>query len=468
MTKIKFGTDGWRAIIAKEYTVDNVIRVAEGTALWMQKHNYNKVVIGHDCRFAGQLFAETATRVFGAYNIRVNLAKGFVSTPMVSLGVVKTKSDLGVVITASHNPPSYNGFKLKSAFGGPTIPSDIAAVENMIPEAVKTDLPELSDMFDQGLLNYIDLENIYIDHVRANFDLDVIKNADFKVAYDAMYGAGQRAMARILPNAVLLHCEDNPSFMGQAPEPIHRNLGELSDLIKQSPDIHLGIANDGDADRIGMYDEDGNFVDSHHILLLLLLYMYKYKSLNGKVVITFSVTDKMKRLAEQFGLECEVTKIGFKYIAEIMTKEDVLVGGEESGGLAVKGHIPERDGIWIGLLILEFMAKTGKSVKALIQDVYDLVGPFAFDRDDLHIKEEQKQSIIAACKANAYQSFGEYPIQKTETIDGFKFYLNENEWIMIRPSGTEPVLRVYAQAPSAERVRTILDAARDTVLGVEV
>ena len=365
MTKIKFGTDGWRAIIAKDYTVDNVKRVAEGTALWMTKNGYSKVVIGHDCRFGGQMFAETTAQVFGAHGIKVNIAKGFVSTPMVSLGVVKTKSDLGVVITASHNPPAYNGFKLKSSFGGPTIPAHIAEVEALLPDSVDRELPELDEMFEKGLLNYIDLENIYIDHVKENFDLDMIKKAGFKVAYDAMYGAGQRAMQTILPDAVLLHCDDDPSFKGQAPEPIHRNLTELSNLIKNDPSIALGIANDGDADRIGMYDQDGNFVDSHHILLLLLLYLYKYKNQTGKVVITFSVTDKMKKLADQFGLESEVTKIGFKYIAEIMTTEDVLVGGEESGGLAVKGHIPERDGIWIGLMILEFMAKTGKSLKEI-------------------------------------------------------------------------------------------------------
>ena len=469
MNKIKFGTDGWRAIIAKEYTVDNVIRVSEGTALWMKKNNFGKVVIGHDCRFGGAMFAQTAARVFGAYGIRVNMANGFVSTPMVSLGVVKTKSDLGVVITASHNPPSYSGFKLKSSFGGPTIPKHISEVEALIPESVKQDLPDLDDMFDEGLLNYIDLETLYVDHVTANFDLEAIKNSNITIAYEAMYGAGQRAMQRILPDAVLLHCDDDPSFKGQAPEPIHRNLGELSELIKNDPNIQLGIANDGDADRIGMYDADGKFVDSHHILLLLLLYMHQYKKMDGKVVITFSVTDKMKKLAQRYGLEAEVTKIGFKYIAEIMTQEDVIVGGEESGGLAVKGHIPERDGIWIGLLILEFMAKTGKTIKELIHEVYDLVGPFAFDRDDLHIKEEEKQAIIATCKNNPYEAFGDYKVQLVETTDGFKFYLSDDEWVMIRPSGTEPVLRVYAQAPDMQGVRAILDATHQTLQGkVEV
>ncbi len=462
-TKIKFGTDGWRAIIAKDYTVANVMRVAEATGRFILQNEGDKVVIGHDCRFGGAMFAEATARVMGALGVKVNLAKGYVSTPMVSLGVVKTKSNLGVVITASHNPPSYNGFKLKSSFGGPSVPADVAKVEAMIPDACTLTLPTLDEMYENGLLNYIDLEGIYLKHVAENFDLDAIRNSNIKIAYDAMYGAGQNAMRKLFPQAVLLHCDENPSFRGQAPEPIHRNLKELADTIKNDPSIDVGIANDGDADRIGMYDGDGEFVDSHRILLLLLYYLYNYKKETGKVIVTFSVTDKMKKLADSYNLETEVTKIGFKYIAEIMIKEDVLVGGEESGGLAVKGHIPERDGIWNGLLILEFMAKTGKSLKELIQMVYDEVGSFAFDRDDLHIAEEKKQAIIADCKANKFEQFGDYSIKNVESIDGFKFWTNDSEWVMIRPSGTEPVLRVYAQASSMENVRKLLDATHATL-----
>jgi phosphomannomutase len=465
--KIKFGTDGWRAIIADDYTVDNVKRVTEGSALWMKEKGYTSVVIGHDCRFGGQLFSETATSIFGAHGIKVKLAKGFVSTPMVSLGVVKTNSDLGVVITASHNPPSYNGFKLKSNFGGPTIPADIAAVEALLPDVCSVEGMPLDTMQDKGLLEYVDLETIYLDHVRANFDLDLINNAGFKIAYDAMYGAGQSAVRQLLPNAVLLHCDDDPSFKGQAPEPIHKNLQELSDTIKNDQSITVGLANDGDADRIGMYDEDGNFVDSHHLLLLLLNYMVKHKDQTGKVIITFSVTDKMEKLAKQFGLDVEVTKIGFKYIAEIMTQEDVVVGGEESGGLAVKGHIPERDGIWMGLLVMEFMAKTGKTIKQLVQDIYDMVGSFSTGRDDLRITDELKHAIIDNCKNGVYDAFGDYKVGKTESVDGYKFWLAEDRWLMIRPSGTEPVLRVYAQAPDAAEVRRILDAAQGTLLQKE-
>ena len=226
----------------------------------------------------------------------------------------------------------------------------------------------------------------------------------------------------------------------------------------------MGLANDGDADRIGLYDEDGQFVDSHHILLLLLQYFYQYKKMTGNVVITFSVTDKMKKMAEIFGLPVEVTKIGFKYIAEIMTQQDVLVGGEESGGLAVKGHIPERDGIWIGLVIMEYMALTGKSIKQLIQDVYALVGSFYCDRDDLHLTNEKKIEVMERCKAGQITKIGDRAVVKTEDLDGYKFYVSDDEFIMVRASGTEPVLRVYGQAPDYTKVRVLIEKAKKTLL----
>jgi phosphomannomutase len=464
MSVIKFGTDGWRAIIAQEYTVANVERISEATAQWMLKKKMTKVVIGYDCRFGGRMFSEVSATVFGNYGIKVFLSPDFVSTPMVSLGVVKTGSDLGVVITASHNPPSYNGYKLKSSYGGPTIPSDIEEVESLVPETSLSNLPSIGELREKGLLDYLDLEQMYIEHVKANFDLDKIKSSGLKLAYDGMYGAGQNVIRKLFPDALLLHCDFNPSFMGQAPEPIEKNLKEIAGIIANN-DYNLGLANDGDADRIGLFDEDGRFVDSHHILLLLLYYMFEYKKMTGKVVITFSVTDKMKKLAELYGLQCEVTKIGFKYIAEIMTNEDVLVGGEESGGLAVKGHIPERDGVWMGILIMEFMAVTGKSIKQLIAEVYEKVGSFSFERDDHHITNAIKDEVMRKCKDGEVKMLGSRPVVRTETIDGYKFYLNDDEWIMVRASGTEPVLRIYAQTPSTAQSRTLLEEAAKSLMG---
>ena len=463
MDKVKFGTDGWRAIIAKEYTVNNVTRVAEGTAKWVKEHGGDTVVIGHDCRFGGKMFAETTARVMGAYGIKSHLAPDFISTPMVSLGIVKVKAAMGVVITASHNPPTYNGYKLKSKLGGPMIEKEVLEVEALIPDEAMTDLPTIETLYEKGLIVYTDFEQMYVDHVEANFDMDAIKNADFGVAFDPMYGAGMNAMMRLLPDAKIIHNDYNPSFKGQAPEPIMRNLHPFAELIKNDDSIKVGVATDGDADRIGMFDEDGHFVDSHHILLMLLMYKHHYQGESGKVVVSFSVTNKLEQLAHKYGLEYIVTKIGFKYIAEIMAHETVIVGGEESGGLAVSGHIPERDGIWIGMLILEFMAKTGKTLKELVAEVHKEVGSFTYDRDDLHLTEEIKQRVIADCKAEVYKSFGDYKVTRVDTIDGFRFYMGEDRWVMIRPSGTEPVLRVYAQAPTMEEVRKILNVVQEEI-----
>lgn len=465
MTKIKFGTDGWRAIIAQDYTVDNVARVSEGLAKWLlQQHQNPTVVIGHDCRFGGHLFAETATKVLCEAGIKVLLAKGFVSTPMVSLGVKQHNAHQGVVITASHNPPSYNGYKLKGAHGGPSSPDDIAAVEALIPDSAIVPANKLSVYESNGMLQYVDLEKEYIDYLHAKFNFTALQNAPYKLAYDAMFGSGQNVIRKTLPNAVLLHCDNNPSFLGTAPEPLHKNLLELSHTIANTPEIKIGLATDGDADRIGLYDEDGNFVDAHHIILLLIHYLHKYKGMSGKVVIAFSVTDRVKKLCALYNLPVEVTKIGFKYISEKMVTEDVLVGGEESGGIAVKGHIPERDGIFDGLLIYNFMIETGKTLKELCNEIYELVGTFVYERNDLTLEESKKQEIITNAAQGKYSKFGKYAIIKTEDLDGIKYYLENGGWVMLRASGTEPVLRVYAEGNSNEETLDILNDVKNTIL----
>jgi phosphomannomutase len=463
MDKIKFGTDGWRAIIAKEFTVDNVARVSIAVAKWLKQNFENpSVVLGHDCRFGGELFVMTAAKVFTNNAIKVHLAKDFVSTPMVSLGTLKLNASLGIIITASHNPPEYNGYKLKGHFGGPLMPDDIQAIEDIIPDSHGLDIDTL--VLKNDLVQTAPLEQMYIDHVKASFDLDLIKKSGLKLAYDAMYGAGQRVMQRLFPEITLLHCEYNPSFYGQAPEPIHKNLLEFSKLIQTKGDINCGLCTDGDADRIGLYDSKGHFVDSHHIILLLIKYLVEVKKYKGKVVAAFSVTPRFKKLCTHFGLDYEVTKIGFKYIAGYMLQNDVILGGEESGGIAIKGHIPERDGIWMGLTLWEYMAKEGKTLEALIEDLYKITGAFQYERDDLHITEDLKQSILKNCHSNAYSTFGDFSVKEIETIDGFKYYFENDEWLMIRASGTEPVLRLYAETENAQRTRLLLDSAKSVLL----
>lgn len=466
--KIKFGTDGWRAIIAADFTIENVARVADATASWLlASKNKPRVVIGYDTRFGGRMFAVSAAKVLASRGVRCFLSTSFASTPMVSFGTVKQKADLGIVITASHNPPSYNGYKIKGPYGGPLLPEKVEEIEKLVPGECLTNPASLEESIfrERDLISDIDLEAMYLDHVKSSFDLDAIAKSGLGIAYDAMYGAGQSVIKKILPQSRLLHCENNPGFHGRAPEPIEKNLVELAQVIKSDPNISCGIATDGDADRIGIFDAEGNFIDSHHVILLLINYLCGVKKMKGKVVTAFSVSPKVGKMCRHFGLEQQVTKIGFKHIAGVMVNEDVLLGGEESGGIAIKGHIPERDGLWIGLTLVEYMAKSGRSLTDLINEVYGIVGRFAFERSDLHLQEEIKNRIVENCAKNIYSSFGSYKIQRIENVDGYKYHFNDDEWFMVRASGTEPVLRNYAQSDSKERANLILKAAEETFLG---
>jgi phosphomannomutase len=447
--------------------VDNVVRVSEATAVWLLK-NYRKptAVIGYDCRFGGKLFAETVAKVFAGNGIKTLLSTGIASTPMVSLGVVKNKTSVGIVITASHNPPDYNGFKLKGEYGGPLLEKNVKEIENLIPALPTVDTAKLSleDFVKKGLVEYTDLETLYCKHVENNFDIKLIKKSGVHIAYDSMFGAGQNVMKRLFPDATLLHCVHNPGFGGTAPEPIDRNLGELRAYIRKNKTIDVGLATDGDADRIGLYNSKGDFVDSHLIILILINYLVQYKKMGGLVCVAFSVTEKVKKICAHYNLPLKVVKVGFKYVCDIMIHNDTLLGGEESGGIAIKGHIPERDGIWIGLTIIEYMARTGKTLDELVKEAFKITGKFVYRRIDLHLTEEIKQRVLKNCNENKYAAFGKYKVQRVETIDGFKFFFNDDTWLMIRASGTEPVLRTYAEAPTATIADDILASAGKVIM----
>lgn len=462
---IKFGTDGWRAVIAKDFTVDNVARIAQATSEWLVKNHKTSAVIGFDCRFGGKLFSETVSKVFANRGIKVFMAENFVSTPAVSLATLKLKADIGVVITASHNPPDYNGYKLKGSHGGPLAEESLREIEALLPveNEINLDAIKLSDLIKTKKVQIVDLEQMYIDHVNANFDIEKIKNSKFKFAFDAMYGSGQNVMKRIFPNIALLHCEENPTFKGIAPEPLHKNLQEFSKFIINSKNIDCGLAVDGDADRIALYDSKGNYIDSHHIILLLIHCLSKYKKMKGLVVTGFSSTVKVEKLCAHYGLKVQRVKIGFKDISKIMLKENVLVGGEESGGIAINSHLPERDGIWMGLTIWQFMVETGLTLTELIKEVYDITGSFAFERSDLKIEDSLKHKIVEKCKNKEYKKFGNNLIESYDFFDGFKFNFNENEWLLIRASGTEPVLRTYAEAATQEKAKEILEECYKTI-----
>ena len=394
------------------------------------------------------------------------MAIGYVSTPMVSLGTLKLKASIGVIVTASHNPSAYSGYKLKGHYGGPLLEAGIMEVESYIPDSTDFDFDSSSieEWKERGFIEIVDLETLYCNHIETCFDMDAIRNSNMIFAYDAMYGSGQNVIKRLLPNVKRFRCEHNPHFYGISPEPIMRNLGPFSEYIKAEGDIDCALVNDGDADRIGMMDGKGNYIDSHHIMLLLINYLYKYKGYKGKIATGFSSTVKIKQLCDYYGLDLDVVHIGFKHICGIMLEEEIIMGGEESGGIAVQGHIPERDGIWNGMVIWEFMVKSGKTIEELIQEVYDLVGTFAFERIDLTLPQELKESIIAKCKAEEYHQFGEYKVESLDSLDGYKYVLSDSEWVMIRPSGTEPVLRTYAESSTQEGAFKILKACHDVIL----
>lgn len=461
MSEIKFGTDGWRAIVGKDYTFKNLSIVTQATSRWIvdEEVTNNGVVIGYDARFSGKLFAEHVASVFASMQLPVRISNSITPTPAVSWAA-RQYNAVGIVITASHNPPEYNGFKIKAPFGGSATPDDIAAVEmrySLFDE--KKPVNSYQQYLKNGLIREIDLNKDYLNGLKSSIDINAIKKSGVKIGHDPMYGSGQKIIQQLLGDQVAeIHSEFNPGFGGKSPEPIEKNLTEFSAFV-QDQGCAIGIANDGDADRIGLFDENGTFVDSHRILSLLVKYLNREKHLTGTIVKTFSTTNMLDKQAEKYNLPIEVTPIGFKYIAEKIVHGDVLAGGEESGGLAVKGHIPERDGIFIGLLITEMMVKSGKKLSEMVQELFDEFGPHAYYRNDLHTEEDKKIAMINYCTDKKLQSLANLSVIKREFTDGIKHFFEDGSWLLIRPSGTEPVLRIYSESTTLERAKNLVTEA---------
>lgn len=457
--KIKFGTDGWRAVIAKDYTFDNLSIVTQATALWIKKENITKngVIIGYDGRFMGREFSEHVASVFAAMEIPVRIADVITPTPAISWAALEYDA-IGIVITASHNPPAYNGFKIKAPFGGPATPDQIAAVENEMEHydaGLKVD--SFNDYMKQGRIREIKLREQFKEVLSQRLDLEIIRKSGLKIAHDCMFGAGQGIIKELIGDQIHeLHSDFNPGFHGQAPEPIEKNLKELSEYVVKNR-CAVGIANDGDADRVGMYDETGRFVDSHEVLSLLTKYLSQEKGMKGSIVKTFSTTSMLDKQAEKYGLDIDITPIGFKYVAEKIVNGDVLVGGEESGGLAVKGHIPERDGLFIGLLLVEMMVKEGKSLSELVQELVDEFGPHYHYRNDLHTSNEKKNAMMDYCESKKLTEIDGQKVTKFGFTDGVKLWLENGSWVLVRPSGTEPVLRIYSESADEKEAESLVN-----------
>jgi phosphomannomutase len=460
---IVFGTDGWRGVIADDFTFANVALVAKAAAEYFKEEPNadNGVVIGYDARFLSDRFARTVARVFAAHDLKVLLSDGISSTPQVSLAAKQKNLAGGVIITASHNPSIYNGFKLKACFGGPATPEDVQKVQERVTSLEKTGeaigpLPDFDELVHNGRILVFNAKQEYLDYVKTKIDLNAIAHAGFKVLYDPMYGSGIHTIEHLLPNVDQIHNEFNPSF-GELdhPEPLGEYLGVLMNGVK-SGGYSVGVATDGDADRLGMVDEDGHFVDSHRVFVLLMKYLFEDRKQHGAVAKTISLTTMIDDYCSRNGIHMFETPVGFKFIAKLMTTENIVIGGEESGGLGTNLHSPERDGIFNGLLLLEMMAKRGKTLGELSRELDEEFGIHRYRRVDKTMTVEQKERILATARGGLAK-LGQYDVISTSTLDGYKFFV-DGGWLLIRASGTEPLLRYYAEADTVAKVEALLEA----------
>ena len=468
--EIKFGTDGWRGIIADDFTFDNVRRVAGAIASYVLKYEERQrgVFLGYDTRFLSQTLAQVAAEVIAAAGIPVKLANDYTPTPAVSYAVKNNGAAGGVMITSSHNPWNWNGVKFKGSFGGSATPVIMKRIEEELNAGA---MPQGA----KAAIEVADLKTPYIAAVCRFADMDLIGKTKFKFAIDSMYGSGRGVLAGIFQDRgvafVAIRQEVNPLFPGINPEPILPHVALLQETVVREK-CDAGLATDGDADRIGAVAEDGSFVDSHKIVCILLRWLLVYKKWPGDVARAFNTTRMLDRIAAKYGRKLYETPIGFKYTADLMMEHDILIGGEESGGIGYSRFLPERDGVLNCLLLANAMAEEGKPLGQLVADLQREFGPHYYGRRDLPVPEDIKQSAIQRARAQNTESLGRYRVVKKENLDGIKFFLDAptdgngaEAWILFRASGTEPLLRAYAEAASPELVEEILTAAESFVRG---
>ena len=465
MTEIKFGTDGWRGIIADDYTYENVRRVAGAIAAYVLKYEdaSRGIMVGYDTRFGSARFARLVADVIAGAGIPVQLSNDFTPTPAVSLAVKQQGAAGGVMVTSSHNPWNWNGVKFKAKFGGSATPVIMTKIEdelraNSTPKGKKAEIRE------------VDFKPAHIAAMCKFADLELIAKANLKFAIDSMYGSGRGVMADIFSqqgiNHVAIRQNVNPLFPGINPEPIEPHIDQLKQTVTKEK-CHAGLATDGDADRIGAVAEDGSFVDSHKCFAVLLRWLLERKKWTGDVVRAFNTTSMVDRIAAKHGRKLHECSIGFKHIADIMMDHEVVIGGEESGGIGYSRYLPERDGLLNSLLLANVMAEEKKPLGVLVADLQQEFGPHFYGRRDLHIPENVKQGAIQRARSEQTTSLGKYKVVKKENTDGVKFFLDApsdgngaTPWVLFRASGTEPLLRVYSEAAKPGLVSEILDLAK--------
>jgi len=458
---IKFGTDGWRAKIADEFTFENVRLVAASIAGYFKK---GPILIGYDNRFLSEAYALEAARTVEAQGLECMLSKRSCPTPLISFAVKKMSAPGGIVITASHNPPEWNGMKVKDSFGGSAFPEATKEIERLLKDlkAVRTG--------DGSKIRRFDPEEGYEEHLKTFIDFNLVSSSNLYIVFDPMHGSSSGLLGQVLDKHGITVEEVNgnrdPLFGGSNPEPLPPNLVELTSVVKERAlekrdKIVLGIALDGDGDRIAAIDGSGHFINPHNIFSILLKHLVEHRKMKGDVVKTFNVTNIVSLMAKKYGLRLHETPIGFKHIAKLMLEGDVLIGGEESGGIGVKGHIPERDGTFIALMLIEALAKENRGAGDVLDSIMDEHGHFYYDRIDLHLEEERKLGALKRLKASPPEKFAGKSVRGTADLDGFKLTLEDESWILFRASGTEPLLRIYSEATSPGLLQRLLAAGED-------
>jgi len=478
LAPIRFGTDGWRAVIAEDYTFANLERVAQAYADYINKQNpaaasasssgeqtqriLPLIVVGYDRRFLSEQFAGRVVEVLASNKLRVAAFTEAVPTPLVSWAVREQKAGGGIMITASHNPPEFNGFKIKASWGGSAPPETTSAVEALIDaQPPQRHAEAIAAIKASDASEFIAAaEKSYRAQIESYVDLERLRSTKARVIVDPMHGAGGRWVEGFLKGGTLqvetIRAEHDPLFGGCAPEPIDRNLQPLKNRIKETGAL-IGLATDGDADRVGAVNELGETMTMHEVVPLLLLHLARHRKLTGGVVRTFSQSVLTKRIAAAHNLPLYDTPIGFKYIAELMLKEDILIGAEESGGIGVRGHIPERDGILNSLLLLEAVITAGKTPSEMVRDMHREFGEFYFGRTDMHMEVARGQRLVATLAASPPNAVANETVHSVETLDGTKLLFADESWLLFRQSGTEPMLRIYSEATSVAKMNRLLN-----------
>lgn len=461
--EIKFGTSGWRGIMSDDFTFGNVKIVVQAIADFIKTKDELKgkpVIVGGDARFLSEKFCETTACVLAANGIPSLVCDRDTPTPVISYEIIRRKAAGGINFTASHNPAEYNGLKFSPSWGGPATPAETSVIEKNIREQTTVNFMEKETAVEKGLIKYFDPKPHYLERLKEIVDFKAIKKSKLKIVADPLFATGRGYLDTLLmeagANVKVINDHRDVYFGGFPPEPAEKNVADLIAAVKKEKAV-LGVATDGDADRYGIIDSDGSYIPANKILPLLLDYLIKSRDWPGSVIRSVATSHMVDAVAKIHKRILHETPVGFKYIGEIMQEEEIVIGGEESNGLTVHGHIPEKDGIIACLLVVEMVAKTKKSIKELLKELEEKTGPFINDRKNFRLTDEKMKAIIERLKNGSNDKFGSFDVLELITIDGYKFMLGRDTWAMIRLSGTEPIVRLYAEAKEKKVLNKILE-----------